>query len=810
MRALSMWRSVWRRRAAVPGVRQRDQSDCGAACLASICRFYGAELPVARIRQFTSTDRQGTTVLGMVEGAQRIGLSARGVRATSESLREVPLPAIAHVTTSAGAGHYVVLVDVSGDRVRIMDPREGRTASCRLRTFLDEWTRILILVTPTDRLAYPDGGGRVHRRLFQLGLPHRAVFLQAFVGSALYTLLGLSTAIFVQKLIDNVLPGANQNLLNLMAALMLVLLVVQMGIGVLKDLLIVRTGQRIDGGLILQYYRHVLSLPQRFFDTMRVGEVVSRVNDAVKIRGFINDVALELAVSATVVVLSFGLMVAYSPPLALLVALVIPVYGAIYWVANALNRTTQRKLMEQAADLEAELVESIGAGSTLKRFSIEERAAVRVEERLVRTLRSVYRSTMTAIGSRTGSDLASRAALIVSLWVGGTMVLSQRMSAGELLSFYALIGYLASPIMTLIGSNRALQDALIAADRLFEIMDLEPESEVAEATEDPPFGDLEFDDVHFRYGARTAVLQGVTAKIRAGEITMVVGGSGCGKTTLASLLQALYPLDAGTIRVGGRDLRRISPDLLRRHIGVVPQEIHLFAGTILENIALGDDQPDMQRLLTLCDELGITEFCDRLPNGMRTHIGERGASLSGGQRQRVAIARALYREPKLLILDEATSGLDPESEARVEGTIRRFTAEGGTVLLITHRLGLARLANRLLVMAEGRVVEAGTHGELMLRGGPYAEMWYRQFPAELGVRSPETARRLSARRPARQGAGPASFGDRPTLPPQDPDRPRSPASPRSQTGRVPSDRHPDRRPPPARPLDPHPPQSSGP
>ncbi len=706
-------------------VKQRDITDCGAACLASIAAHYSLQMSVSRIRQYAGTDKRGTNVLGLIEAAEHLGFQAKGAKGTIESLTKIPLPAIAHVVLANGLHHYVVIYKINDKQIEYMDPADGYIHKESIEEFKKIWSGVIVLLLPDDNFVKGSEKASNLKRFWLLLTPHKSMMLQAIIGAIVYTILGLSTSIYVQKIIDFVLVEGNIRLLNLMSVVMIVILVFQVIINYFKTLLGLRTGQMIDTRLILGYYKHLLQLPQRFFDTMRVGEIISRVNDAVKIRLFINDIALNMLVNTLIIGFSVAIMFLYYWKLAIIMLAILPIYGLIYWISNRINKKWQRKLMENSAELETQLVESINAAGTLKRFGLEEYANLKTENRFIELLKSIYISSIKGLYLGNSADFFTRLFTILILWAGGYFVVQRELSPGELLSFYALIGYFTGPAASLIGANKNIQDALIAADRLFEIIDLEIEtSDESKITLIPEMiGDIRFNNVHFRYGTREMVFDGLNIVIRKNCNTAVVGESGSGKSTLLSIMQNLYPLKEGSITIGNLDIKYISNNSLRKVIGVVPQQIDLFAGTVIDNIAIGDFEPDVQRILGLCSLLGINEFIEKLPNNYYTIINEQGTNLSGGQKQRFAIARALYRNPEILILDEATSSLDPLSEQKVQETLIWFKQQGKTIITIAHRLSTIKGCDEILVLKNGKLIEQGTHETLINENSHYASLW---------------------------------------------------------------------------------------
>ncbi|MCZ4222496.1 peptidase domain-containing ABC transporter [Pedobacter rhodius] len=709
-------------------IKQHDITDCGAACLASIGIHYGLDLPIARIRQYASTDKKGTNVLGLIEAATRLGFSAKGVKADYENLFGIPLPVIAHVIQN-NVPHYVVIYAIHSDYIEIMDPAYGEMKQISHNEFRQKWSGVLLMLLPGDDFTAGTERISLEKRFIYLLMPHKSILIQVLIGAVFYTILGLSTSIFLQKIVDNVLPEGNTNLLNLMGTVMIIIILLQIFINYAKTLLTIKTGQQIDARLILGYYKHLLKLPQQFFDTMRVGEIISRMNDAVKIRAFINDVLIGFSVNVFILIFSFVLMFTYYWKLALIMLTVIPLYAIIYYFSNKLNRSTQRKLMEKSADLENQLVESVNSVSTIKRFGLENFSNLKTEIRFIDLLKTVYTSGTNSLLIGNASSFVSSIFAVILLWAGATFVIQNLITPGELLSFYAIIGYFTGPVIGLIGMNKIFQDARIAADRLFEIMDLEREK-TENKTELLPdmIGDIEFKNVNFRYGTRVTVFEDFSLKIKKGAITAVVGESGSGKTTLLSLLQNIYPLQSGNIIIGEFDINYLTNESLRKLVAVVPQDVHLFAGNVIDNIAIGDMEPDMKKIIHICGQLNILDFIEHLPQGFETYLGENATSLSGGQRQRLAIARALYREPEILILDEATSSLDSTSEEYIHNAVSVLRASGKTIILIAHRLSTVINADKIVVLRRGELIEEGTHKELLKQKGIYTEMWIKQFP----------------------------------------------------------------------------------
>jgi ATP-binding cassette subfamily B protein len=688
-------------------IKQHDISDCGAACLASVSAHYGYHLPISRIRQYAGTDTKGTNLAGMVEASEKLGLMAKAVRVKKESLTEVPLPSIAHLKIKDVWHHFVVIYKISKKTIRLMDPATGNIENWSREKFNNQWTGIIVLIEPAENFRKGNDRASVKQRFFELVKPHRSIIMQSLIGAIFYSILGLSTSVYVQKLIDYVIPTGNLRLLNLMSLGLLLLLIFRIIIGFLKNLLMLQTGQKIDAMLILGYYRHLMKLPQRFFDTMRAGEIISRVNDAVKIRLFINNVAVEIMVNLLILIFTFTLMFFYSPEMALRMAIIIPVFLIIYLVYNKLNKKYLRLTMESTAEVESQLVDSINAISTIKRFSNGWKENLKFEFRFVPLLKSSFSANKTAVFTGSLNDLFSGVFILILLWTGTYQVFSQKLTPGELMSLYALFGYMLGPLNNLMQSNRTIQDALIAADRLFQILDLEQENETENVVDITPseITKICFDKLSFRYGSGKNLFTNLNFEMEINKIHGISGDSGSGKSTLLSLLQKIHLPTDGRILLGNLDLAFVRGSSLAGIIASIPQKTDVFNGTVAENIAISELPIDLSKVIRVCHESGIMEMIEKLPSGLLTLLGDNGVKLSGGELQKISIARAVYRDPEIFLFDEPSAGMDKASEDKLKTLLLKLKENGKTIIIVSHRKSTLDICDSIMFINEGIIIQ---------------------------------------------------------------------------------------------------------
>jgi ATP-binding cassette, subfamily C, bacteriocin exporter len=674
-----------------PIVHQHDATDCGPAVLAMAAAHYGKRISIAKLRELAGTDRQGTNLAGIAAAAEQVGFQVRAVRATREALGEIDLPAIAHWNED-NRNHFVLIYRISPKQIIIGDPAKGLRRLAP-EDFQRSWTGVLVLLAPAARLRDVIQSKSSFSRLCSLVLPHRRLFLDALIAAVLLTVLGLTSSFFIQALVDFVFVLGRKPALNWLGLGMLLVSLARAGFLGLRSCLLTHLSQRIDAETVLGYHRHLLGLPLTFFNSRRTGEILSRLNDAIKIRVAVSATTLSVVVD-TLLVLTTGTIMAWlNRDLALRSLQLVPLLAVVVWLLNAPMKRHQRKAMEKGAEVEAQMVETIGAIQTIKAFRAEPRIQLRTEARFAEMLDAAFRSQMLAVHSTTVSSFMVGLSTLGLLWFGGHQVLGGTLTVGQLMAFHTMLGTILGPIERLANANQSIQDAIIAADRLGEIFELDPEFERQRrnALDRSVAGSIEFQDVTFRYGSRAPILQNLNLRIDAGECVGIIGESGSGKTTLVSLLARFFEPASGRVLIDGVDVRDYTFECLRREIAFVPQEIVLMNASIADNIRFGRPDAAAADIRAAAKAAQVDEFVSRLTLGYETIVGERGLSLSGGERQRIAIARAILMNPSILVLDEPTSHLDSQSELAVQALIDQRRGVRTTIVISHRPLNVSRI-----------------------------------------------------------------------------------------------------------------------
>ena len=533
----------------------------------------------------------------------------------------------------------------------------------------------------------------------------------------------------MQFLLDDILPYNMSKTLNILSIGVLVLYTFQMLLSLFRSHLLLFLSQKLDIALLLGYYEHILKLPMNFFGTRRVGEIISRFQDAGHVRDAISGATLTIMID-TIMVIVGGIILYMQNALLFGITLVVALlYGVVVVSFNKTLKKGNKATMENNAQLTSYMVESLNGIQTVKVFNAEKKVGIETETKFIKLLRSIFKLSFTTNLQGFFKGLIELLGGVVILWIGANQVLQGDMSVGNLITYNSLLIYFLNPIKNLINLQPQLQTAMVAAERLGEILDLEIENGEEESRKMEPKhleGEISYKNVTFKYGQRQNVLEEINLEIKPGERIALVGESGSGKTTLAKLLLNLYPLEEGEILIDNNNILDIKREVLRTKIAYVPQETFLFSGTIMENLALGLERISMEEIVEASKMAKAHDFINELPLRYETLLDENGANLSGGQRQRLAIARAILKKPNILILDEATSNLDSITEAAIESTIRQLSRSMSTII-IAHRLSTIKLCDRIYVLDKGRIVETGAHKELVSIGGRYASLWREQI-----------------------------------------------------------------------------------
>jgi ATP-binding cassette subfamily B protein len=688
------------------------------------------KLPISKIREVAGTDRQGTNAYGLVSAAQKLGFSAKGVRATREAFFEkLPLPAIAHVVIDQTLLHYVVIHRITKKQVVVADPAKG-IVKYSSEDFFKIWTGVLILMVPSPSFQKSDQTKGLFSRFFHLLLPQKRLLGGIFFASILYTILGILGAFYFKFLLDDILPYGMQKTLHMISIGIIVLHLFKTLLSVFRSHMLLFLSQKLDISLILGYYHHVLQLPMNFFGTRKTGEIISRLLDASKVRDAISNAALTIMIDVLMVIVGGAILYAQSGLLFGVTVILVPIYISLVWVFRKPFQRLNREQMENNSSLTSYVVESINGIETIKAYNAETTANYETEKKFVALLRTVFRlGSMNNVQSSI-KGFVQAAGGVVILWVGANEVLQGDMTIGQLITYNALLAYFLDPIQNLINLQSTLQTAVVAADRLGEILDLELEKAADEDRKMNPSslkGRIDVQNLDFRYGTRHLVLKDIRFTVGHGEKIAFVGESGSGKTTLIKLLMNFYKTEKGDILFNGNNIHDMNMETLRSKIAYIPQDTFFFSGTIRDNLCLGSNETvDMERIVEACKMARVHEFINELPLRYNTMLEENASNISGGQKQRLAIARAILKTPDIIIMDEATSNLDSTTEKAISETIDSF--EGLTAIIIAHRLSTIMRCDRIYVMDKGEIIEEGTHDELMSRRGKYFELWKDQLP----------------------------------------------------------------------------------
>ncbi|MBO4691261.1 MAG: peptidase domain-containing ABC transporter [Bacteroidales bacterium] len=703
---------------SILNIKQTDSYDCGAASLASVAGWWGVYLPLSRFRRECGCSKEGVTIQGIIDGARAVGLSAKALKVEEKeklskeekinrlrSLNVLKAPVILHITSDKGMLHFVVMTKCVGKRIHIMDPAKGRIEKRLIGEFAQQWSGYVILCSPGEGFAKRDEAEGRFGRIIKLLKFHKREVILSLAGSVALSAVGVCNSLLLQLLIDDVIPSGNRSLLVIISAAILALMPLSLAVSYIRNLYMISCGVALDTRLNTGFMRRILSMDARFFRDYPKGELESRLSDSYKIRALVNEGTVQAGVCITTLLIVLILLFTFYQKLALFLILTIPAYIVMLILSHRANKKISKKIMSSASLYEADIIDTIEGADQIRHFNIDP-STLRYNGSYATLALESYRAGKISSALQLMGSGISQLIMAVILIGGGTAVLYSKMSVGELVSFFTLSTFFISPLNELLQLNSALNEALTASDRVYDITSSQPvyEGIVTDSVKNKVNQrGLELQNVSFRYPGRETLIENFSCSLPNGSITAIYGASGSGKSTLVSLFMRDWKPTEGKILYGGIDIYFYNPTSWRKIISAAPQYSHLFNATILENITmeLGSshkeiDDESLRKIASISEQIGMEKMINRLQSGIMTQVGKGGVQLSGGETQKVLLARALYRNPKILILDETTSFMDSESRLKVYDTLQKLKQTGCCIVLISHNRDTLSIADRAI------------------------------------------------------------------------------------------------------------------
>lgn len=707
-------------------ILQHDQSDCGIACLLSIIQYHGGVNTLENLRRISGTNSTGTTLLGLYQASKECGFNSEGCEADMKALAEHGAPVILHLLLENKLQHYVVCYSTkqtkNGLHFIIGDPAKG-IIHLSEKELDGMWqSKTCLTLSPNNNFIKASFIKKEKIKWIKnlIGEDAPLLGIATAIGIAI-AILGLSMVFFSQRLIDDIFPKKNWQKLNLGIVLLIFLLIAKEGLNFLRQHFLLRQSRSFNTRIIQFFYSHLLRLPKPFFDTRKIGELTARLNDTARIQKLISQLAGNSIIDVLVVVASIGFLFSYSMPIALACLAVLPLFYYLVYRHNKTILSGQKAVMSRYAATEANYISTLQGIDPIKMSTKEELFSKNNNEIYGQFQNSVFSLGTIQIKLSFLANNFSVIFLCGLLWYGGNAVIHGRLKTGELMAILSLCGAILPGVANLALLTIPINEAKIAFNRMFEFTSVKPEEDVKEEYLQT-IDTVEARDLSFRFAGRNELLKKVSFDLCKGQVVALVGENGCGKSTLTQILQRHYSIESGSIIINQKhSIEKISLTKWRNLCAVVPQNIHIFNGTVLENIAY--EKAGSEEVIHFLQQYGFDSFLNALPQSVFTIVGEEGINLSGGQKQMVALARALFQNPQLLILDEATSAMDRESEKFVIQLLSAWKKRM-CILFITHRIHILKsFADKIYVMENGSFRVHGNHSTLLKSKNIYSTYW---------------------------------------------------------------------------------------
>lgn len=703
-------------------IQQHDQSDCGVACLLSLIQYYGGSNSLEKLRELSGTTKQGTTLLGLYQAANKLGFDAQGNEADIQAVIDHKEPLILHVVIEERLQHYLVCYGYEDNKFIIGDPAKGITTYTKDQLGAIWKSKTCLTLTPNDNFVKTETQNKDKKQWFLklLKEDYRLISFSVLLGLGI-AILGMAMAIFSQKLIDDILPSKDFTKLITGIALVAFLLLVRVLFTALRDYFLIRQTKDFNNRIVDSFYSSLLNLPKPFFDTRKIGELVARLNDTQRVQRVIKEIVGNVVINALVTIVSLGFLFYYSWQTGLIAFISLPFYFVLIYSFNKRIINAQKEVMQGYAFSESNYITSMQGIATIKNNNRQT-----IFQKINQLIYGNYQDKAFNLGKinvrlSVFSSVFSVLFLMSILVYTSIQIYKEGMQLGELMAILGIAGSLLPSVSSLALITIPINEAKVAFNRMYEFASMDKEQKGN--TEILDFNSLEIKNLSFRFAGRSQLLKDININISKNECIAIVGESGSGKSTLGQILQKFYPFENGTITINNKtNLTELNTEHWRTFLGVVPQEVTIFGGNVITNILLGQEDT-LENITKFCQDYDFENFINSFPQGYATILGEEGINLSGGQKQIIALIRALYKKPKVLLLDEFTSAMDRKTEQFVLDLLNKLKSEL-TIIFISHRLhSLPKIADRIYVLENGIISDFGNHAKLMGSENFYSEFW---------------------------------------------------------------------------------------
>ncbi|MEG0328517.1 MAG: peptidase domain-containing ABC transporter [Erysipelothrix sp.] len=705
-------------------VLQHDQSDCAAACVGSILKYYKKEQTLMNIRLRIGTDQVGTSVKGIVDGLKSYGFNVKPVRMDLSDLSvKLSYPFIAHIRNKEGFDHFVVVYRYKKDKLVIADPGKSKVYKESVIEFEKYFTGVCIFMAPTNEFESIQKSDISMVSLYRsIVLPHKRMFVTIILSSLVLSIFGIVSSLFSKVIMDEIIPYQMKQQLYMYLIVFVVVTLFQSMLSAMRQYVYLYLSRNIDFPLLMGYYDHVMRLPYNFFGMRSVGDILTRFQDATTIKDIFTSITISLIMDVILAVVSTVVLLKINAQL-FLVLLVMMILNLILIITfKGVYKRNNKLQMEFNSEMNSHLIESIQNIETVKACSYEKKSIKQLESKFVNVVNIGFKQGKVELFQGLISNGISNIGNILFLGLGAISIIDGDMTLGDLMVFQTLSQYFIEPVQSLIALQMSFMEADISIQRLKELMDLKPELDEGEIVEKQQLSKfINFDNVVFSYGSKKPILNGLNMRIDRGKKTAIVGPSGSGKTTIAKLLLKMMNIDEGDIEWDLESVNDINTISIRNSIAYVPQNVQLFSSSIYDNLTMNNSDISYEQVKSVSKITGVHEFVSKLSNRYDTKIEEGGMNLSGGEKQKIALTRALLNNPSLYILDEVTSNLDIFSEAKILD-IMFNTLRDKTMLIIAHRLSTIQRCDVIYFLDGGKIVEFGSYQELMNEQGNFFKM----------------------------------------------------------------------------------------